>query len=280
MTQLPLCARTSSLCCCWILQRGYCGLFLGVDVTRPVSCFLQVLRGGASQRPLTPNQNQQGQQTDPLVAAAAVNSALAFGQGLAAGMPGREPERAVTCPVRSKKVTAGVSAWCHVCLAFISSVFITAFHGFNLWICRAFWRVCQTQHNHQCSIKLKQGLDSCITGGANVISCTDALIACPKLMAPTESRFHDFLWFMLPYVIFILRPLRYLSTVHQPCLPIPVKCLIFTGEGLPLHNFFQINTSGLEKRKRQKQSSVIILQERSAAWVLALIHESVWCRCF
>ncbi|XP_058297929.1 pumilio homolog 1 isoform X12 [Hylobates moloch] len=47
----------------------------------------QVLRGGASQRPLTPNQNQQGQQTDPLVAAAAVNSALAFGQGLAAGMP-------------------------------------------------------------------------------------------------------------------------------------------------------------------------------------------------
>ncbi|XP_028615840.1 pumilio homolog 1 [Grammomys surdaster] len=48
----------------------------------------QVLRGGASQRPLTPNQNQQGQQADPLVAAAAVNSALAFGQGLAAGMPG------------------------------------------------------------------------------------------------------------------------------------------------------------------------------------------------
>ncbi|XP_029820454.1 pumilio homolog 1 [Manacus vitellinus] len=47
----------------------------------------KVLRGGASQRPLTPNQNQQGQQTDPLVAAAAVNSALAFGQGLAAGMP-------------------------------------------------------------------------------------------------------------------------------------------------------------------------------------------------
>lgn len=38
-----------------------------------------------------PNQNQQGQQTDPLVAAAAVNSALAFGQGLAAGMPGKSP---------------------------------------------------------------------------------------------------------------------------------------------------------------------------------------------
>lgn len=51
--------------------------------------YSQVLRGGASQRPLTPNQNQQGQQTDPLVAAAAVNSALAFGQGLAAGMPGK-----------------------------------------------------------------------------------------------------------------------------------------------------------------------------------------------
>uniref|UniRef100_A0A8C5X949 Pumilio homolog 1 n=1 Tax=Malurus cyaneus samueli TaxID=2593467 RepID=A0A8C5X949_9PASS len=45
----------------------------------------QVLRGGASQRPLTPNQNQQGQQTDPLVAAAAVNSALAFAR--AGGYP-------------------------------------------------------------------------------------------------------------------------------------------------------------------------------------------------
>lgn len=48
----------------------------------------QVLRAGGNQRPLTPNQNQQGQQNDQLVAAAAVNSALAFGQGLAAGMPG------------------------------------------------------------------------------------------------------------------------------------------------------------------------------------------------
>ncbi|XP_064408247.1 pumilio homolog 1 isoform X1 [Latimeria chalumnae] len=48
----------------------------------------QVLRAGANQRPLTPNQSQQGTQTDPLVAAAAVNSALAFGQGLAAGVPG------------------------------------------------------------------------------------------------------------------------------------------------------------------------------------------------
>ncbi|KAG7465894.1 hypothetical protein MATL_G00158610 [Megalops atlanticus] len=48
----------------------------------------QVLRAGNNQRPLTPNQSQQGQQTEQLVAAAAVNSALAFGQGLAAGVPG------------------------------------------------------------------------------------------------------------------------------------------------------------------------------------------------
>ncbi|KAG9333315.1 hypothetical protein JZ751_012844, partial [Albula glossodonta] len=47
----------------------------------------QVLRAGSNQRPLTPNQSQQGQQTEQLVAAAAVNSALAFGQGLAAGVP-------------------------------------------------------------------------------------------------------------------------------------------------------------------------------------------------
>uniref|UniRef100_A0A7N6BJ13 Pumilio homolog 1 n=1 Tax=Anabas testudineus TaxID=64144 RepID=A0A7N6BJ13_ANATE len=48
----------------------------------------QVMRAGGSQRPLTPSQSQQGQQNDQLVAAAAVNSALAFGQGLAAGVPG------------------------------------------------------------------------------------------------------------------------------------------------------------------------------------------------
>ncbi|KAJ3609442.1 hypothetical protein NHX12_023963 [Muraenolepis orangiensis] len=48
----------------------------------------QVMRGGGNQRPLTPSQSQQGQQNDQLVAAAAVNSALAFGQGLAAGVPG------------------------------------------------------------------------------------------------------------------------------------------------------------------------------------------------
>uniref|UniRef100_A0AAQ5XBQ4 Pumilio homolog 1 n=1 Tax=Amphiprion ocellaris TaxID=80972 RepID=A0AAQ5XBQ4_AMPOC len=48
----------------------------------------QVMRAGGSQRPLTPSQGQQGQQNDQLVAAAAVNSALAFGQGLAAGVPG------------------------------------------------------------------------------------------------------------------------------------------------------------------------------------------------
>uniref|UniRef100_A0A673LRB7 Pumilio homolog 1 n=1 Tax=Sinocyclocheilus rhinocerous TaxID=307959 RepID=A0A673LRB7_9TELE len=41
----------------------------------------QVMRAGGNQRPLTPSQGQQGQQTEQLVAAAAVNSALAFGQG-------------------------------------------------------------------------------------------------------------------------------------------------------------------------------------------------------
>ncbi|XP_008822430.1 pumilio homolog 2 isoform X5 [Nannospalax galili] len=46
----------------------------------------QVLRTGAGQRPLTPNQGQQGQQAESLAAAA--NPTLAFGQGLAAGMPG------------------------------------------------------------------------------------------------------------------------------------------------------------------------------------------------
>ncbi|XP_011935171.1 PREDICTED: pumilio homolog 1 isoform X14 [Cercocebus atys] len=76
------------------LQFDYSGTQVPVDsAAATVGLFdynsqQQVLRGGASQRPLTPNQNQQGQQTDPLVAAAAVNSALAFGQGLAAGMPG------------------------------------------------------------------------------------------------------------------------------------------------------------------------------------------------
>ncbi|XP_025922566.1 pumilio homolog 2 isoform X6 [Apteryx mantelli] len=47
-----------------------------------------VLRAGATQRPLTPNQSQQGQQAESLAAAAAANPALAFGQGLATGMPG------------------------------------------------------------------------------------------------------------------------------------------------------------------------------------------------
>lgn len=53
-------------------------------------CFglFQVLRAGATQRPLTPNQGQQGQQAESLAAAAAANPALAFGQGLATGMPG------------------------------------------------------------------------------------------------------------------------------------------------------------------------------------------------
>ncbi|XP_072263596.1 pumilio homolog 2 [Pyxicephalus adspersus] len=45
----------------------------------------QVIRSATNQRPLTPNQGQQGQQTDTLAAA---NSALAFGQGLATSMSG------------------------------------------------------------------------------------------------------------------------------------------------------------------------------------------------
>nr|KAF6430129.1 pumilio RNA binding family member 2 [Molossus molossus] len=45
----------------------------------------QVLRAGTAQRPLTPNQGQQGQQAESLAAA---NTTLAFGQGLATGMPG------------------------------------------------------------------------------------------------------------------------------------------------------------------------------------------------
>ncbi|MGH0172772.1 UNVERIFIED_CONTAM: hypothetical protein FKN15_063560 [Acipenser sinensis] len=58
----------------------------------------QVLRAGGNQRPLTPNQSQQGQQNDQLVAAAAVNSALAFGQGLAAGVPGQKGKAAKQTP--------------------------------------------------------------------------------------------------------------------------------------------------------------------------------------
>lgn len=63
-------------------------------MTHEEKCFyfpvfsLKVMRAGGNQRPLTPSQGQQGQQNDQLVAAAAVNSALAFGQGLAAGVPG------------------------------------------------------------------------------------------------------------------------------------------------------------------------------------------------
>lgn len=55
-----------------------------------ICCCVQVMRAGGNQRPLTPSQGQQGQQNDQLVAAAAVNSALAFGQGLAAGVPGEQ----------------------------------------------------------------------------------------------------------------------------------------------------------------------------------------------
>lgn len=63
----------------------------GVDFPqtgRKISVIPQVMRAGGNQRPLTPSQGQQGQQNEQLVAAAAVNSALAFGQGLAAGVPG------------------------------------------------------------------------------------------------------------------------------------------------------------------------------------------------
>nr|XP_033811116.1 pumilio homolog 1 isoform X10 [Geotrypetes seraphini] len=69
-------------------QQGQQQSFLSNERDSTHAHLHHVLRTGANQRPLTPNQNQQGQQTDPLVAAAAVNSALAFGQGLAAGMPG------------------------------------------------------------------------------------------------------------------------------------------------------------------------------------------------
>lgn len=54
-------------------------------IFKEIICPLQVLRAGAGQRPLTPNQGQQGQQAESLAAA---NPTLAFGQGLATGMPG------------------------------------------------------------------------------------------------------------------------------------------------------------------------------------------------
>lgn len=139
VTKLSLHARTSARCrCCvwWLRLTPACqdqqsaATFLSV---------LQVLRGGASQRPLTPNQNQQGQQTDPLVAAAAVNSALAFGQGLAAGMPGRG------CGFPSAQGQLGkwrlVSACWRVCLAFSRALVFLVF-GFNLWVQTAFSRGC------------------------------------------------------------------------------------------------------------------------------------------
>ncbi|MGH0133096.1 UNVERIFIED_CONTAM: hypothetical protein FKN15_046017 [Acipenser sinensis] len=72
----------------------------------------KVLRAGGNQRPLTPNQSQQGQQNDQLVAAAAVNSALAFGQGLAAGVPGY-PVLAPAC-VKLNLVFASLVSLCRV----------------------------------------------------------------------------------------------------------------------------------------------------------------------
>ncbi|MGH0123705.1 UNVERIFIED_CONTAM: hypothetical protein FKN15_019408 [Acipenser sinensis] len=49
----------------------------------------QIMRAGNNQRPLTPNQGPQNQQAESLAAAA--NPALAFGQGLATGIPGSAP---------------------------------------------------------------------------------------------------------------------------------------------------------------------------------------------
>jgi len=145
VAELPLGARTSTRLLLALLQAsGDGGLLLGPEITRSMFlCLHQVLRGGASQRPLTPNQNQQGQQTDPLVAAAAVNSALAFGQGLAAGMPGRAPRelRLLQCPGRAQKMTPYVSAQCHVGLAF-SSILVLLLFGFDLWAYKAFSRAC------------------------------------------------------------------------------------------------------------------------------------------
>lgn len=68
----------------------------------------QVLRAGATQRPLTPNQGQQGQQAESLAAAAAANPALAFGQGLATGMPGM-----YVCYQWIKRIPESLKYWCY-----------------------------------------------------------------------------------------------------------------------------------------------------------------------
>lgn len=70
-------------------ERRKSAIALNASANRCTLFWPQVMRAGGNQRPLTPNQGQQGQQTEQLVAAAAVNSALAFGQGLAAGVPGK-----------------------------------------------------------------------------------------------------------------------------------------------------------------------------------------------
>lgn len=135
-----------------------CALLPGPKINRWLFlCLLQVLRGGASQRPLTPNQNQQGQQTDPLVAAAAVNSALAFGQGLAAGMPGRAPRELhlPRCPGRSKKITYLVSVR-GVAFAWHSAVFCV--YCFSVLICacrRHFGEAVRCEPRYLCSISAK-----------------------------------------------------------------------------------------------------------------------------
>lgn len=78
------------------------------------------MRAGGNQRPLTPSQGQQGQQNDQLVAAAAVNSALAFGQGLAAGVPGE----GVALLLRSKRLCSERDLYCSMLLCFLFFFFL------------------------------------------------------------------------------------------------------------------------------------------------------------
>lgn len=69
---------------CKVVQDEFVCYFV-ISFFKEIVCLFQVLRAGTGQRPLTPNQGQQGQQAESLAAA---NPTLAFGQGLATGMPG------------------------------------------------------------------------------------------------------------------------------------------------------------------------------------------------
>lgn len=84
------------------------------------------MRAGGNQRPLTPSQGQQGQQNDQLVAAAAVNSALAFGQGLAAGVPGE----GVALLLRSKRLCSESDLYCSMLLCFLFFFFFLIYTGY------------------------------------------------------------------------------------------------------------------------------------------------------